>query len=321
MNQEEILQAVADYVEQKMTGEGSGHDWWHIVRVQKMAQKIALNEGGNSFICQLAALVHDLVDDKLVVDEAAGLAEVSHLLAGKGVPQPQIEEVLTIIQRISYKAGTQNHLVLSLEGQIVQDADRLDAIVAIGIARTMTYSGYKNRIIHEGGNSFICQLAALVHDLVDDKLVMDEAAGLAEVSHLLAEKGVPQLQIEEVLTIIQRISYKAGTQNHLVLSLEGQIVQDADRLDAIGAIGIARTMAYSGYKNRIIHDPTVPIREEMTLEEYRSHQGTAIAHFYEKLLKLTNLMHTDTAKKFAQGRHQFLKTYLEQFEAEWEGRR
>lgn len=216
MNQEEILQAVADYVEQKMTGEGSGHDWWHIVRVQKMAQKIALNEGGNSFICQLATLVHDLVDDKLVVDEATGLAEVRNLLA---------------------------------------------------------------------------------------------------------EKGVPQLQIEEVLTIIQGVSYKAGTQNHLVLSLEGQIVQDADRLDAIGAIGIARTMAYSGYKNRIIHDPTVPIREEMTLEEYRSHQGTAIAHFYEKLLKLTSLMHTDTAKKFAQGRHQFLKTYLEQFEAEWEGMR
>ena len=173
----------------------------------------------------------------------------------------------------------------------------------------------------EGGNPFICQLAALVHDLVDDKLVADEATVLAEVEELLLQNALPTNQIEEVLDIIQGISYKGGIQHQRVLSLEGQIVQDADRLDAIGAIGIARTMAYSGHKNRIIHDPKCSIRKEMSLEEYRSHQGTAIAHFYEKLLKLKDLMNTKMAKKLAQERHQFLELYLEQFEAEWEGRR
>lgn len=216
MTKEEILQAVAQYVEQVMSGEGSGHDWWHIVRVRNMAERLALAEGADTFICQLAALVHDLADDKLVADEAEGLAQVRQLLA---------------------------------------------------------------------------------------------------------ENSVSQKDIEQVMTIIQNMSYKGGSQHHQTLSLEGQVVQDADRLDAIGAIGIARTMAYSGNKNRIIHDPTIGVREEMTLEEYRSNQGSAIAHFYEKLLKLKDLMNTETAKKLAQGRHDFLERYLEQFYAEWDARR
>ena len=214
MKEEKILQEVATYVERKLSGEGSGHDWWHIVRVRKLAEKLALAEGGDSFICQLAALVHDLVDDKLVADE--GLA-------------------------------------------------------------------------------------------------------LAEVRDLLTRVGVAANQTDQVLTIIQSISYKGGNQNHLVLSLEGQIVQDADRLDAMGAIGVARTMAYSGHHQRIIHDPEVAVRQKMTLDQYRSHQGTAITHFYEKLLLLKDLMNTKTAKELAKGRHAFLEAYLDQFFAEWDG--
>ncbi|MFN8648383.1 HD domain-containing protein [Streptococcus sp.] len=214
MKEEKILQEVATYVERKLSGEGSGHDWWHIVRVRKLAEKLALAEGGDSFICQLAALVHDLVDDKLVADE--GLA-------------------------------------------------------------------------------------------------------LAEVRDLLTRVGVAANQTDQVLTIIQSISYKGGNQNHLVLSLEGQIVQDADRLDAMGAIGVARTMAYSGHHQRIIHDPEVAVRQNMTLDQYRSHQGTAITHFYEKLLLLKDLMNTKTAQELAKGRHAFLEAYLDQFFAEWDG--
>ena len=215
MKEENILLEVATYVEQKLSGEGSGHDWWHIVRVRNMAKNLALAEGGDSFICQLAALVHDLVDDKLVADE--GLA-------------------------------------------------------------------------------------------------------LTEVRDLLTRLGVRSDQTDQVLAIIQAISYKGGSQNHLDLTLEGQIVQDADRLDAMGAIGVARTMAYSGYHGRVIHDPEVAVRQNMTLEEYRSHQGTAITHFYEKLLLLKDLMNTKTAKDLAKGRHAFLEAYLEQFYAEWEGK-
>ena len=216
MKEENILLEVATYVEQKLSGEGSGHDWWHIVRVRNRAKNLALAEGGDSFICQLAALVHDLVDDKLVADE--GLA-------------------------------------------------------------------------------------------------------LTEVRDLLTRLGVRSDQTDQVLAIIQAISYKGGSQNHLDLTLEGQIVQDADRLDAMGAIGVARTMAYSGYHGRVIHDPEVAVRQNMTLEEYRSHQGTAITHFYEKLLLLKDLMNTKTAQELAKRRHAFMEAYLEQFFAEWDGQR
>lgn len=216
MNEEQIVEKIASYVQKKMTGEGSGHDWWHIVRVRNLAEKLAQAEGGNGFICQLAALVHDLADDKLVADE--------------------------------------------------QEA-------------------------------------------------------LQEVRQLLAQYGCSAQVIEEVMTIIQGMSYKGGHNNQVQLSLEGQIVQDADRLDAVGAIGIARTMAYSGHHNRVIHDPHLQVREQMTLEEYRSAGGSAITHFYEKLLKLKDLMNTETGKELAQGRHEFLELYLEQFYQEWDGKR
>lgn len=173
----------------------------------------------------------------------------------------------------------------------------------------------------EGADLFICELAALLHDIVDAKLNESEAAGLQKVQDWLIRNGVSPNDRDHILHIIQYMSFKGGTQSHISLSLEGQVVQDADRLDALGAIGIARTMAYSGHAGRPIHDPERKPREQLSLEDYRSGQDTAIMHFYEKLLKLKDGMNTAYAKKLAQGRHQFLETYLEQFYAEWEAER
>lgn len=171
----------------------------------------------------------------------------------------------------------------------------------------------------ENADLFIVEMGALLHDMADSKL-FDEDKALTEVENFLTEQGLSQAQITEITGIMTGISYKGG-HNTAQLSLEGQIVQDADRLDAIGAIGIARTFAYSGNKGRLIHDPNMKPRENLSLEDYRKGEDTAIMHFYEKLLKLKDLMNTKEGKRLAQGRHEFMETYLQQFYAEWEGER
>ena len=166
-------------------------------------------------------------------------------------------------------------------------------------------------------NVYICALASLLHDLADAKLVCSEEEGLKEIRIWLEQIKVNSKDIDHIIEIIERVSYKGGT-NKKVSSIEGMIVQDADRLDAIGAIGIARTFAYSGAKGRLIYNPNLPVRENLTLEEYRSGNDTAINHFYEKLLKLKNLLNTELAIKIANKRHDFMVEYLEQFLNEWE---
>jgi uncharacterized protein len=171
----------------------------------------------------------------------------------------------------------------------------------------------------ENADAFICELSAFLHDIADEKLNESEQAGLTIVERWLEQQKVPPLITQHVMEIIASLSYKGGNRPPM-RTIEGQVVQDADRLDAIGAMGISRVFAYSGAKGRPIHLPDLPPRIHMTPEEYRNGKDTAINHFHEKLLKLKDLMNTAYGRKMAEQRHQFMLTYLEQFALEWEGR-
>ncbi|MFK3937235.1 HD domain-containing protein [Alkalihalobacillus sp. NPDC078783] len=159
-------------------------------------------------------------------------------------------------------------------------------------------------------------LASLLHDLADDKLIEDEEAGRLMIANWLNEKSVSKEVIDHILLIISTMSFKGGSGSPMK-TLEGQIVQDADRLDALGAIGIARTFTYSGHKQQPMYDPNLPTREDMTIEEYRHGQSSAIHHFYEKLLKLPALMNTPKGMALAEERTQYMKSFLQQFYSEW----
>jgi len=169
-----------------------------------------------------------------------------------------------------------------------------------------------------GANAFICEMAALLHDLADEKLFGDEESCLRDIRHWLREQQVAEADAEHIVDIIANLSFKGGGRSGLT-TLEGKVVQDADRLDALGAVGIARTFAYSGWKGQPMHDPDLPIRTSMTKEEYRTGKSSAYNHFHEKLLKLKDLMNTDEARRIAEERHRFMETFLERFEAEWNG--
>jgi uncharacterized protein len=215
MNQETLLEATRAYVRARLEGDSSGHDWWHIERVARMARRLAEEEGADVLLCELAALVHDLVDWKITPDEAAALAELRAWLTNQGADNRIVEAVAEIITSMSFKGG--------------------------------------NR---------------------------------------------PPMR-----------------------TLEGQIVQDADRLDAIGAIGIARAFAFGGAKGRQMHDPDERPREQMTAAEYRQGERGTITHFYEKLLLLQERMNTATARRLAAHRHAVLEAFLAEFHAEWQGER
>lgn len=174
--------------------------------------------------------------------------------------------------------------------------------------------------MEEKADVFLCEMAALLHDMADDKLTDQPEVELANLQLWLASQGLTEVMISNIIQIITTMSFKGGGGQPMV-SLEGKIVQDADRLDAIGAIGIARCMAYSGSKGRLIHNPTKQPREQLTPDEYRNGQDTAIMHFYEKLLKLKDLMNTDFGRKMAEQRHQYLENFLTEFYAEWDGQR
>lgn len=171
----------------------------------------------------------------------------------------------------------------------------------------------------EQADLFVCELAALLHDLADDKISQSEEIGLALVHSWLCDQGVAEETRTHILEIISTMSFKGGNRPPM-RTLEGKIVQDADRLDAIGAIGIARVFAYSGAKGRAMHDPAIAPRGQMSEAEYRSGNDTAINHFYEKLLKLKDRMNTNYGKQMAEERHDFMLQYLERFYQEWEGK-
>lgn len=168
----------------------------------------------------------------------------------------------------------------------------------------------------EQADVFICRLTGLLHDVADEKLNESEEAGQLKVRTWLARHQVEDHAIDHVMEIIQTMSFKGGGMPP-VKTLEGQIVQDADRLDAIGAIGIARTFAYSGKVGQLIYDPNIKPRDQMDKESYRKEKSTAVNHFYEKLLKLSEMMNTPTARVLAAGRHQYMLEYLDRFFKEW----
>ena len=212
----ELIRRTAEHVRRTLTGEPSGHDWWHVHRVWKNALAIAREEPADRFVVELAALLHDLSDRKL-----------------------------------------------------------------------------------NGG---------------------DITRGPKVAREWLAAQGVDEGTIAHVCEIIADLSFKGAGVPTPMRTREGQVVQDADRLDAIGAIGIARCFAYGGHKGRLMHDPEQRPDLHASAESYYANQGTAINHFHEKLLLLSERMNTEAGRRIAQGRHSFLEQFLARFYEEWEGR-
>lgn len=172
----------------------------------------------------------------------------------------------------------------------------------------------------ENVNLLVVELGALLHDIADAKFHDgDEELGPQIAAAFMREINVDQETILHVVQIIKHISFKGGKEAQTFTSLELNVVQDADRLDAIGAIGIARTFNYGGFKNREIFNPNVTPNLLMTKVEYKKSDAPSINHFYEKLLLLKDLMNTETGKQMAIQRHQFMELYLAQFYQEWNG--
>jgi len=172
----------------------------------------------------------------------------------------------------------------------------------------------------EQADELVVSLAALLHDIADSKFNGgDEEIGPQKAGDFLASIGLEPKVINEVKLIIKNLSFKASFDEISYFSKELDVVQDADRLDAIGAIGIARAFTYGGYKNRVLYNPEIKPNLQMTKDQYKSSTSPTINHFYEKLLLLKDLMRTETGKAMAEQRHHFMVTYLEQFYEEWEG--
>ena len=185
---------------------------------------------------------------------------------------------------------------------------------------------YENAVFiagnEEGCDTFVIELAALLHDIADWKFHAGDLNKGAEVSaEFLSGLNVDAKTIAHVSDIVKNISFKGANTTNGISTLEGKIVQDADRLDAIGAIGIARTFAYGGFKNLEMYDPETKAVLHNSFEEYKNSKSTTINHFYEKLLLLKDLMNTETAKKMALKRHSFMEKFLKEFFDEWNGTR
>ena len=182
---------------------------------------------------------------------------------------------------------------------------------------------YKNAMLiaqDENCNIEIVKLGALLHDIADSKFNDgDETVGPKVARAFLESQKVSEEIIVHVVNIIENISFKGGNFEKKFNSIELQIVQDADRLDAIGAIGIARTFNYGGFKNRPLYNPNIAPNLKMSKEEYKKNEAPTLNHFYEKLLLLKDKMNTQIGKEIAHERHKFMELFLSQFYAEWDG--
>lgn len=184
---------------------------------------------------------------------------------------------------------------------------------------------YKNALLiskNENVDTFIVALGALLHDIADSKFHDgDETVGPQIARTFLFNINVDSKVIEHVVHIIENISFKGGHETQKFNSLELDVIQDADRLDAIGAIGIARCFNYGGFKDRALFDPSIKPNLKMTKDEYKTSKAPTINHFYEKLLLLKDRMNTKTGRKIAEKRHVYMEQFLEQFYNEWNGKK
>ena len=182
---------------------------------------------------------------------------------------------------------------------------------------------YKNSLLiaqEEACDLTVVKLGALLHDIADSKFHGgDETVGPRTARIFLESENVSEETIAHVINIIENISFKGGNVEKKFHSKELEIVQDADRLDALGAIGIARCFNYGGFKNRVLYNPDVEPNLKMNKDEYKNSESPTLNHFYEKLLRLKDKMNTPTGKKIAEARHQYMENFLSQFYAEWEG--
>ena len=172
----------------------------------------------------------------------------------------------------------------------------------------------------EAVDEFVVALGALLHDIADSKFHNgDESIGPKKARTFLFQHNVSSIVIEHVVKIIENISFKGGNELQKFSSPELDVIQDADRLDAIGAIGIARCFNYGGFKNRALYDPDIKPNLNMSKEAYKNSTTPTINHFYEKLLRLKDLMNTQTGRGISQKRHAYMESFLDQFYAEWKG--
>lgn len=182
---------------------------------------------------------------------------------------------------------------------------------------------YKNSLLiaqNEECDLTVVKLGALLHDIADSKFHDgDETVGPRTARAFLESENISEEIIVHVINIIENISFKGGNFEKKFNSKELEIVQDADRLDALGAIGIARTFNYGGFKNRVLYNPNIAPNLNMSKEEYKNSDAPTLNHFYEKLLLLKDKMNTETGKKIALERHKYMENFLSQFYAEWEG--
>lgn len=170
----------------------------------------------------------------------------------------------------------------------------------------------------EGADLETVELIAALHDVADFKFTGDETSGARAARAWLLDHGVDEQRAGLVAGNIAGISFKGASTPVAPLTVDGKCVQDADRLDALGAIGIARCFTYGGSRGRALHDPSVPVADHATTTAYLQHQGTSVNHFYEKLLLLKNRLHTGTARRIAAQRHAYMEDFLRRFYAEWE---
>lgn len=182
---------------------------------------------------------------------------------------------------------------------------------------------YRNALLiseSENVNVFVVALGALLHDIADSKFHEgDETIGPQKARNFLQDLGLDIELIGEIVAIVENVSFKGGNKVQKYHSKELDVVQDADRLDALGAIGIARAFNYGGFKNRIFYDPDISPKLDMTPQEYKEATAPTINHFYEKLLLLKDRMNTKSGRKIAEARHRYMEGFLDQFYSEWKG--